>query len=212
MTSAFVGFAGAVPASISSARANSGRNRPSLSTGPRNVTSPLLREHIAPASAHLVPERSRSFVVAIRGREVADRGCARSAPRRIRAPRSGFAASMRALAREHGFQIVLFLHPAGRADRVAIGSDQHLIVVAHAPLATRQRSPRFVTDPGRECSPCAASGRRSHSAATRRPDTRPATTRPCLRAHRARDAASDHGPDTRRCGSARSASPGANAS
>jgi hypothetical protein len=55
-----------------------------------------------------------------------------------------------ALLVQHGLQVVFFLHPAGGTDGVAVGADQHLVVVAHAPLAPRQRTPGVAAQPSRE--------------------------------------------------------------
>ena len=168
----------ASPASMRSACANSGWNRPSLSTGPRSVTLALRsRTPCSSDRRDLIPETLSCARSSDPPRRNPHRGCARSAPLRTRARHTAVSIERRAL-RHDCFQIVLFLHPAGRQDRCgdscrrAPGSRRARSIRAAAAAATSRRS-----STSRSC-PCAPTCRGSHSAATRRPDTRSAASAP----------------------------------
>src|SRR5690606_21139445 len=109
----------------------------------------LLGELRLPSIVHTLPELFRCRVVPI-GRseiEVLDPFVAGDA---VLSPEIRQARRQRTLRRQHGLEVVLLLEPARRQNRVTIRSDQHVIVVARAPLARWQRPPGLAADPRRE--------------------------------------------------------------
>ncbi len=149
MTCAFLELTASPCCSISLAWANSGMKSPSLSTGPFRVTSPFAAKGCAPTIADLVPELLACVRSSDRLPRSPDRECARSAQRRIRARDTGRARSLHA--RRSAPSSDCSLPESNQwSDGVAVRTDQDLIVVAHAPFATRQRPPRVAAQPGGE--------------------------------------------------------------
>src|SRR5690606_13061897 len=48
---------------------------------------------------------------------------------------------------EHRLELALLLHPPERNDRVPVRADARVVVLPHAPLAARERSPGLTAQP-----------------------------------------------------------------
>ncbi len=112
-------------------------------------------EGIRPGIAHALPEQACARLVAVGGGEVRAALAAGGnqplvACDAVFASQVGMGGVDMPLGSEHGLEVVLFLRPAGGADGVAVGADQGVVVLAHAPLAPWQWPPGLATQPGRE--------------------------------------------------------------